>query len=371
MENVHIVMNIPPGKHGAYHVTLTLQQDGQAFQLRTFVYEDAIEWIPFNRLSNIELIGKGGFGFVYSAIWLDGIRKIEEIKNIDYSDSDYDYGDSYENYKRSREINSIIALKTLSGYIHADFHSGNILLDEHTSSTLKSYIADLGMSKKINEHYSEYEIYGVMPYVAPEVLTGQKFTNAADIYGFGVIMSEMSTEQKPFDDYELDNKLAAFICKGLRPEIARGTPVCYIELANKCMDSDPQKRPTAYSISGRLQEWIKSMENSDDTNEIKKQFLDADKIVKTMPFNLPNHLDNIYTSKIIDTREILLAINASIPIDFVEIPDTKTINMKIAIQNFIIKNMNDNEDQNQLNESDYVEIIQKKLIKSYEPNSSA
>ncbi|RIB00398.1 hypothetical protein C2G38_2129972, partial [Gigaspora rosea] len=31
-----------------------------------------IEWIPFNRLSNIVTIGKGDFSTVYRAIWLDG-----------------------------------------------------------------------------------------------------------------------------------------------------------------------------------------------------------------------------------------------------------------------------------------------------------
>jgi hypothetical protein len=48
-----------------------------------------------------------GFGSVFSAIWLDGIRKIEEIKIDNRDDSNY-------SYKRSREQNSTIALKTLS-----------------------------------------------------------------------------------------------------------------------------------------------------------------------------------------------------------------------------------------------------------------
>ena len=54
-----------------------------------------IEWIPFDRLNNIKKIGEGGFGSVFSATWLDGIRKIN-------------------NYKRAREQSSVVALKTLS-----------------------------------------------------------------------------------------------------------------------------------------------------------------------------------------------------------------------------------------------------------------
>ena len=72
----------------------------KSFQLRTFKYEDAIEWIPFDRLSGVDEIGKGGFGSVYKATWLDGIRKVEKITD--------------SNYKRAREASSIVALKTLS-----------------------------------------------------------------------------------------------------------------------------------------------------------------------------------------------------------------------------------------------------------------
>ncbi|RIB00774.1 kinase-like domain-containing protein [Gigaspora rosea] len=132
----------------------------------------------------------------------------------------------------SKDLSNI----SYSGYIHADFHSGNILQNKGTSTTLHSYIADLGLTKKANKNDSEGEIFEIIPYVAPEVLFGQKVTKAADIYSFGVIMSEMSTGQRPFDVQEFDHKLAIKICKRLRPEFAPRTPKYYIELAKKCMN---------------------------------------------------------------------------------------------------------------------------------------
>ena len=68
------------------------------FQIRALRNENAIEWIPFNKLSDVKKIGEGGFGSVYKATWLDGIRKV-------------DSGDN--NYVRTRESNSTVALKTL------------------------------------------------------------------------------------------------------------------------------------------------------------------------------------------------------------------------------------------------------------------
>ena len=72
----------------------------KGFQLRIQKYKDMIEWIPFDRLNNIKKIGQGGFSSVFSATWLDGIRKID--------------GDDF-NYERSREESSTVAIKTLSG----------------------------------------------------------------------------------------------------------------------------------------------------------------------------------------------------------------------------------------------------------------
>ncbi|RIB24476.1 kinase-like domain-containing protein [Gigaspora rosea] len=350
------------------------------FQIKTTKYENMIEWIPFDKLTDISEIGKGGFGSVHQATWLDGIRKIKKVKIVDSYDGD---DDNYF-YIRDREQSSIVALKTLpsslnefknhmkcttwgsklkiygltydektdnylmvfqyanngslnkyletnfkeltwktklkllldisedlreihyAGYIHADFHSGNVLQDQRISEIMQSYIADLGLSKKTDENSSD-GIYGVIPYVAPEVLLGEKFTPAADVYGFGIIMTEMSTGQRPFDGYEFDTKLTNRICKGLRPEFAIRTPSCYVELARRCMNSDPKSRPTANEVYMKLYKWNKFMKVSDDADvdKIKKQFLDADKIVKTLPIISRKHPNSMYSSKFINTREIL------------------------------------------------------------------
>ncbi len=44
-----------------------------------------IEWIPYNRLEIISQIGKGGFGTVFSAIWLDGPIRSWNINNQNWN----------------------------------------------------------------------------------------------------------------------------------------------------------------------------------------------------------------------------------------------------------------------------------------------
>ncbi|RIB22745.1 hypothetical protein C2G38_954481 [Gigaspora rosea] len=71
------------------------------FQFKATTYETVIEWIPYNRLGNIKEIGRGGFGIVYSSIWLDGKRTVE--------------GDDSLGYAPYREKSCEVALKTLPG----------------------------------------------------------------------------------------------------------------------------------------------------------------------------------------------------------------------------------------------------------------
>jgi len=78
-----------------------------------------------------------------------------------------------------REIHS-------SGLVHQDLHPGNILLDE---KRFRAYIGDLGLCRQANlKANTDDSVFGVLPYIAPEVLKGKSCTKAADIYSFGIIM---------------------------------------------------------------------------------------------------------------------------------------------------------------------------------------
>lgn len=57
----------------------------------------------------------------------------------------------------------------------------------------------LGLSRKIDENCSRDDIYGIMPLCCSGSFRGEEqFTQEADIYGFGVIMAEITTGRKPF-----------------------------------------------------------------------------------------------------------------------------------------------------------------------------
>ncbi|GBC07877.1 hypothetical protein RclHR1_07750004 [Rhizophagus clarus] len=128
---------------------------------------------------------------------------------------------------------------------HHDFHTGNILFDNISrENNNKIYISDMGLCGRVDD-MKQNNIYGVMPYVAPEVLRGKPYTQSADIYSFGMIMYFVATGRQPFNDCAHDHNLALDICNGVRPEInEQEATKSYIDLMKKCWDSNPENRPT-------------------------------------------------------------------------------------------------------------------------------
>ncbi|RIA81313.1 kinase-like domain-containing protein, partial [Glomus cerebriforme] len=135
--------------------------------------------------------------------------------------------------------------------VHKDFHSGNILYrrSSFSQSSSASYIVrigDLGMCQPANnEQLVQEGIFGVLPYMAPEVLRGRQYTKAADVYSFGIIMNELLSEKIPYSNIPHDSNLAIKICKGLRPEISEDIPKLFVDLIIKCLDANAENRPTA------------------------------------------------------------------------------------------------------------------------------
>jgi serine/threonine protein kinase len=117
--------------------------------------------------------------------------------------------------KLGRLVNIVQGLKDIHAkeLVHRDFHSGNVL-----NSNKHSFITDLGLCKPADKT-NDGNIYGVLPYVAPEVLRSKQYTLASDIYSFGIVAYEMLTGLPPYPNIPHDVHLSFKICKGLRPNL--------------------------------------------------------------------------------------------------------------------------------------------------------
>jgi hypothetical protein len=183
--------------------------------------------------------------------------------------------------------------------MHRDFHSGNILFDPN--NLYKNYqwkIGDLGLSQAVNNKSSNNDIYGVIPYIAPEIFIGSDFTKEADIYSLGMIMWELTTGCKPFDNVKHDHILIYKIINGERPKITEDTPECYANLMKSCWDSDPKKRPSIKDIRLTFSNWTFRSSNNKIFNQAeakRKELIQSKKIGPE--FAEKRHSEAIYTSR--------------------------------------------------------------------------
>ncbi|CAI2172746.1 16167_t:CDS:1 [Funneliformis geosporum] len=157
-----------------------------------------------------------------------------------------------------------------SELIHKNLHGGNLLVEDN-QNFIDIHITDMGLYGPTDNKDSN-DIYGVLPYVAPEILQGNSQTKESDIYSFGIIMWTFSAGIRPWCNRPHNLSLATEICSGLRPEIIDGTPDVYIQLMKQCWNSDPLERPTASQINELLESWITAICDEPDQSELSDQF---------------------------------------------------------------------------------------------------
>jgi serine/threonine protein kinase len=224
----------------------------------------------------------------------------------------YYLNNQHEDYSKNLSTLLCIAIGLLSfhdaGFVHKDFHPGNILLNNNGP-----IIGDLGLCQP--EHKEKKGVYGVLPYVAPEVLCGHQYTKAADIYSFGIVMNELLSEEIPYNDIPHDQNLTANICQGLRPKISEDTPKLLADLIMKCWDAKAKNRPTAkelYQIICKLAEEYRKR------GEFYSQVKICEGIRKEKLENRPDRLKNIqthpqaiYTSRLLNFSNLPEPVNSS------------------------------------------------------------
>ncbi|CAB4413963.1 unnamed protein product [Rhizophagus irregularis] len=185
-------------------------------------------------------------------------------------------------------------------FIHRDLHSGNLLIRDSPDCLGQCKIGDLGLTRPVNDNLLDNEIYGVIPYIAPEIFMGSAFSKESDIYSLGMIMWELTTGCKPFANVEHGIDLIIKIIDGVRPEITEDTPECYVDLMKSCWNPDPKKRPSIGVIENICKKWFEHYDYQFDQAELKRQkLIDSKKLGPK--FSEKSHPKAIYTSRLLSS----------------------------------------------------------------------
>lgn len=152
----------------------------------------------------------------------------------------------------SQIATGMIFLHFTSGCVHGDLRSPNIFVDQGWQAK----IGDFGFAKKLGGAAAVPASKTTNPrWLAPEVAMNSNQSREADVYSFAIIMWEMLTWQKPFEDmksvqvcYQVNQGARPDIppdeeLPGLNPGIVQAGLNNYKDLMCRCWSPDPQERP--------------------------------------------------------------------------------------------------------------------------------
>ncbi|GMF52898.1 unnamed protein product [Phytophthora fragariaefolia] len=144
--------------------------------------------------------------------------------------------------------------------IHRDLKSRNILLNEEHEAKL----TDFGVSRERLDRTMTAGV-GTSLWMAPEVMTGEKYDDKADMFSFGVVLSELDTHTLPYTQTKQDMQhsqgrqmtdatLLQKVAMGtVRVDFSGAGPQSMADLGYACVSVDPTLRPSAAEALFKLQ----------------------------------------------------------------------------------------------------------------------
>ncbi|XP_052638273.1 mitogen-activated protein kinase kinase kinase 9 isoform X1 [Harpia harpyja] len=265
--------------------------------------------IDFSELVLEEIIGIGGFGKVYRAVWIGDEVAVKAARY----DPDEDISQTIENVRQEAKLfamlkhPNIIALRgvclkepnlclimefarggslnrVLSGkrippdilvnwavqiargmnylheeaivpIIHRDLKSSNILILEKvengdlSNKILK--ITDFGLAREWHKT-TKMSAAGTYAWMAPEVIRSSMFSKGSDVWSYGVLLWELLTGEVPFRG--IDGLAVAYgvAMNKLALPIPSTCPEPFAKLMEDCWNPDPHSRPSFASILDHL-----------------------------------------------------------------------------------------------------------------------
>eukprot|EP00002_Diphylleia_rotans_P000123 TRINITY_DN1006_c0_g1_i15.p1 TRINITY_DN1006_c0_g1~~TRINITY_DN1006_c0_g1_i15.p1 ORF type:complete len:458 (+),score=106.05 TRINITY_DN1006_c0_g1_i15:183-1376(+) len=132
--------------------------------------------------------------------------------------------------------------------IHRDLKSANVMVCSLTPIVVK--LGDFGLARVKADNQTMTKC-GTRAWLAPEILKGQRYTEKADVFSFGIMMWEVVSRDRPYANQD-PLRLNLEIVNGLRPTPPRNAEAALVQLMNKCWDGDEKARPGFAEIHDSL-----------------------------------------------------------------------------------------------------------------------
>ncbi|OQR89840.1 protein kinase, partial [Achlya hypogyna] len=159
-------------------------------------------------------------------------------------------------------VHGLVYLHTFkTPIIHRDLKSRNILMD----STKGTKLTDFGTSRTAEVDDTMTAGIGTYQWMAPEIVAGTSYSAAADVYSFGIVLSEMCTHKVPYSDLRhpktgkplQQHYILHEVCEGKLYPTFQGVdvPDWVPDMAMQCLMLNEEDRPTALQLSSMLNQF--------------------------------------------------------------------------------------------------------------------
>ena len=220
--------------------------------------------------------------------------------------------DWHRRLRMAQELTQAISYLHSLKIMHRDIKPGNILLDENLSVKL----ADFGESSLFDEVHCDIDeegklddeggiddvdieigdhhtggdgsstnssvlsslpmtIRGSPLWIAPEILRGKHgratYGLAADVFSTAIVIWQILSLQKLYEDIPIFNVLRDVETNRLRPEIPQSWPTSLQTLISSSWHDDFLKRPTASELESALLKLMMSAESAEPSSKLKDE----------------------------------------------------------------------------------------------------
>ncbi|KAK9091976.1 hypothetical protein Syun_026887 [Stephania yunnanensis] len=132
------------------------------------------------------------------------------------------------------------------GVMHRDLKSNNLLLNDE----MRVKVADFGTSCLETQCQESKGNMGTYRWMAPEMIREKPYTRKVDVYSFGIVLWELTTNLLPFQGMTPVQAAFAVSEKNERPPLPDNCQPVLASLIKRCWSSNPAKRPDfSYIVS--------------------------------------------------------------------------------------------------------------------------
>ncbi|XP_071688525.1 uncharacterized protein [Rutidosis leptorrhynchoides] len=133
--------------------------------------------------------------------------------------------------------------------VHSDLKSSDILVDKNWSVK----VGDCGLSRIKHQTYLKTKIWkGEPQWMAPEVLRNELADDKSDVYSYGVVLWELTTEKIPWDGLNVMQIVGTVGFSNQTLEIPKDVDPQWASLIKSCWSREPQSRPCFQDILYKL-----------------------------------------------------------------------------------------------------------------------